>query len=758
VPINVTINANAEKALQGITGLGRSLAGLQKVVDRVFPKGGANTGPALMSRQMEQLTRRTQAATQQLQTLQETLKKVSAEHAKVAGFGGPGGDGAKALERQVKQLQTQIRSQQARVGNLQTMQQVAAGMPAPPPPRKREEEEGGGGGGGAMQYLGALGRGMLGPMALLATGAGAAALVKIAYSKAANDMKARADLFPRTLGNLGNDEMTARALRRQGRTFGFNAQESYGAFGALSSGGGHFGGGLERDAQTAMQMARMFGLDVGGQAGTLAEAQKMGAFKSGDAKRFAQILAQEIAHSGLGPRAEEVQQATLMLLNSAMSTQARAGAGGLMGLQTLFNRTGIPAFQGMRGAGIIASMQGQFNNPGSDRDSALDQLVMRQLGVKGYYKQERFRETAFQDPRLLAQYIKTVRANTKRSPQEDELETTLKGRFPELTYSRLEALRKATGNFSAITPAAVRGALAPGGADLATGAKKAMGMAGNKLRMGEATLDDFAIRVGTPIVNAVAKAADWGSKEYDQLANIFDNTKSMVDLLQGLSDHFLGTKATGAIQQGMSTVMGDNTGLRGRLDAMSKHGIPEAALGVGLMDLAHRLFVGGAAAEPGKLWKSQLKGIVGATGLRVASEDRPGAITSSGHPSLHSFGQALDIAGSPARMGALFDAIKRHFPGQINELFYSPKGFVKHDRYFSPGSGFGGKALRDDHFDHVHIGLRGHANEATLRIILEEVGVASEASKRALHKAIRQSVGALHEEHSRTQPNRVNTR
>jgi hypothetical protein len=115
---------------------------------------------------------------------------------------------------------------------------------------------------------------------------------------------------------------------------------------------------------------------------------------------------------------------------------------------------------------------------------------------------------------------------------------------------------------------------------------------------------------------------------------------------------------------------------------------------------------GGAASPPqpdSGAWKDMVRAMVSSMGLRITSDNRPGAITVSGHPSLHSTGHALDIGGAPEKLATMFDYIRRTYPGQIREMFYSPAGFVKNGKFFK--SGAFNQAVEDTHQNHLHIAL-----------------------------------------------------
>jgi hypothetical protein len=90
-------------------------------------------------------------------------------------------------------------------------------------------------------------------------------------------------------------------------------------------------------------------------------------------------------------------------------------------------------------------------------------------------------------------------------------------------------------------------------------------------------------------------------------------------------------------------------------------------------------------------------------GLSVTSGYRPGAITSSGNPSLHGVypSKAVDLAGSAGAMTAFFRAeIARGAPG-IRELIHSPY-------WYHPGSGItriSDSSVMAGHYNHVHVGV-----------------------------------------------------
>jgi hypothetical protein len=88
-------------------------------------------------------------------------------------------------------------------------------------------------------------------------------------------------------------------------------------------------------------------------------------------------------------------------------------------------------------------------------------------------------------------------------------------------------------------------------------------------------------------------------------------------------------------------------------------------------------------------------------GLTLTSGYRPGAVTSSGHRSLHAVGQAIDMAGSPQHM-AMYAQAEAGRSG-IAEVIYSPVG------WWHPGAGWGpvtDPTIKAAHYSHVHVGAR----------------------------------------------------
>lgn len=144
----------------------------------------------------------------------------------------------------------------------------------------------------------------------------------------------------------------------------------------------------------------------------------------------------------------------------------------------------------------------------------------------------------------------------------------------------------------------------------------------------------------------------------------------------------------------------DNRG-DGRIGALSgaADGVIDAWVASNLGSLV-RSVAPPAARNPGGLSTKILDelGLAQSMGLSLTSGYRPGSITSSGRPSLHGVGQAIDVAGSAAQMAAFARAVAGR-PG-LAEVLYTPVGG------WYPGSGWVGLSgkIAADHYDHVHVG------------------------------------------------------
>ena len=87
-------------------------------------------------------------------------------------------------------------------------------------------------------------------------------------------------------------------------------------------------------------------------------------------------------------------------------------------------------------------------------------------------------------------------------------------------------------------------------------------------------------------------------------------------------------------------------------------------------------------------------------GLGVVSGLRPGAITSSGNPSHHGTGRALDISGSASGMLSFAKVLAAVFGSRLAELIHTPMGFsIKNGARVAPYA-------QADHYDHVHVAMQ----------------------------------------------------
>jgi len=111
----------------------------------------------------------------------------------------------------------------------------------------------------------------------------------------------------------------------------------------------------------------------------------------------------------------------------------------------------------------------------------------------------------------------------------------------------------------------------------------------------------------------------------------------------------------------------------------------------------------GVAQNPGGLVPNILDdlGLANSMGLTLTSGFRPGSITSSGNPSLHAVGRAIDVAGSGPGMRSFFGAeVVRAAATNLAEIIHSPY-------WWHPGSGvtrISDPQIMADHWDHVHVG------------------------------------------------------
>jgi len=179
------------------------------------------------------------------------------------------------------------------------------------------------------------------------------------------------------------------------------------------------------------------------------------------------------------------------------------------------------------------------------------------------------------------------------------------------------------------------------------------------------------------------------------LASNFEKGRSGADAL-GHSITTVNTKFAG-LQQAADAALG------GLAQAIKK---PAGALrgvgdGIGKQAAFSIPGVGSAALMGANSSLSPFARIGAGFGLHVSSGRRPGSITSSGNPSYHGSGEAIDMAGSPAGMMSTFKTLRSKFGSRLAELIYTPGGAgIKNGRPFT----YTGQVARD-HFDHVHVAL-----------------------------------------------------
>jgi hypothetical protein len=777
--VRVDVRAEVSGAEKTIKAFSRSLEGCGRVVSAAFGARGGGLAVTSMSKGLVDLSRRAGEAKRGVEELSRVLSRLQQERGRLQGMAGAvNPSDVRELQARERIVQRDLLRARRRSAILDERLGVRGEM---------EPGEPGGGGGGRPSFnSGDLRRlatpggiaGMAEQVAggLLAEGgvlggavAAVAALVTggaiTSFKKASAEQQMLADFLPRVmnaggLAGLGGSSQGMRDiaanLRNTGKQFGFGSAETLGIMGAIAPAGGRPGGGLERDATAAMQMARMFGIDAGQQAGMLGEAGKMGAFKPGDARKFASMLAQEIATTGLGPRATEVQEATLMLANRAMATMPDAGNTAGMALQTLFNRSGVEAFTGMRGAGVLSNIQSAIANPTGDAEGALDQAVFRKMGIRDFFGQEEEREKGILgDPKLLPTYIQFLRQNGK---SERETRFLLKKRFG-IPMLQSKALFAGLGGMENVTTGRVNEVqrfLKNGGRTLDQGAAAAMGLPGNIFRRGAADVEAIALRAGTPMAQKLAEAvkattdvADKAEKIWDTSKEIRENTGTLAALALKGAIANPGNPLAGAAG-GLGLGLGEKAGIA--LGQKAKSLYDRYILGIPAAGAAG----GGADLQPGDTTataKIKVKSLAQKYGLKVSSEDRPGAITSYGHPSLHSVHRAIDFSGGTVEQKmAFFEAVHKQFPG-LAELFFSPSGFYK------AGHRFAAKAeLYRQHTGHVHVGFGDPHVTAADKAVTVNFYDHSAATSHALDQTIHRAINAAKLHNARSHPNRKNPR
>jgi hypothetical protein len=555
--VSIDVSARTGGAEKELQQFSRVLTGLSKLWENAMGGRGGRQGAQgvqQVSKSVEKLGRDAQRATDNLKRIGQTLEQVAKQRQALEKTGSvflKDRDQYKLLQDQERSLQRQSRTWQTIAANRAMMAQGAANGAQPPGPGA----PGGNSGRGALagrfasplqQFAQSVGGGLGGPVVGALIGGGLATalggMVVHAIRESMESQKEAADFIPRMRpGALaGTDAFgLTRRMRGVGMPFGFNTRESMGVFQSMSEGGSNFGHGLERDARSAMQFGRMFGVDAGGEASQLATAQRTGAFKAGDAKRFAGMLATEIARTGLGPRAQEVQEATLMLLNQQLHTLGTANAGPIMALQTAFNKTGIAGLTGLAGANTISKLQDAVTNPGSEASEALNFSVFRKMGAKSLYDVRYLQEEGLNNRKYLPTLFRTVEQSAPNNEAADiALQQHTNG---ALSLHMLKMLRQRMGgrlsNFTSGGLKDIERMLGSGGGFLEKGGAGAMeAMPGNQLRKIEAHLHDLMMKFGEPATQKLIEIAGSADKTVSRLEGVLKSSDTSAHKLNAIAD------------------------------------------------------------------------------------------------------------------------------------------------------------------------------------------------------------------------------
>lgn len=168
--------------------------------------------------------------------------------------------------------------------------------------------------------------------------------------------------------------------------------------------------------------------------------------------------------------------------------------------------------------------------------------------------------------------------------------------------------------------------------------------------------------------------------------DLFDGIKTGIDKIAG---------PLGKVADAFGAIKGAVSGAAGAVGGFFGDGVIGAGLGA---------FAGGGARSISPTLFDDLA-LGQSMGLGLSSGYRPGAVTSTGNPSLHGVfpAKAIDMAGSEAAMRAFFlrEVARGPFTG-LREVIHSPF-------WWHPGVGItripasAGSVLRD-HYSHVHVG------------------------------------------------------
>lgn len=523
--VSIPVGANTGQATQQINKLQQQLGKFGGAVKGLFGGQSAQQA-ATYNKHLQQLERNLERVTMRVKSLQGAQAQLLQQQKQLQA-------GGVSLTRQdplFKAIQQNQRS-------LTFWQGKQMGAQAQLTTMQGNRPSVGGGGGGTAQFLagqfqnvaGGIGGTLLKALGIGAITGGLAAVASKAFLTAADEQKLLADLLPRMrtpdqLLNRTSPKGYMNNFRNLTMPYGYSGVEGLKIAEALAPGTNDRG--LQRDTQTAMQMARMFGLDAGGQASMLGEAGKMGAFRPGDARKFAEMLAREIGKNN--PRAQEVQEATLTLLHRQMAMSGTTAPAAAMALQTSLARTGIPGLQGQFGANVIGQMESHFGGATDDASVAFTEAMLRdQRGVRGYYATRRAKENiqAGKDPYF---FRDAVREAYQISPHESAAKDLLSSRLGIPMILLDEIGRHTSGglrNFKGVNPKG----FTMGGDLLGPGSAAAMSLTGNQFRKGEATVSGLLARGGTPMVQGIGTLVDKASTQIQKLLLIEDHTKTMAE-------------------------------------------------------------------------------------------------------------------------------------------------------------------------------------------------------------------------------------
>lgn len=545
--VSIGVSANTQQAQRQISGLNTTFGKLAAGTKTLFGSGGA-TQVNTYNKHLQNLERNLERVNQRMKTLQGTQAALIQQQKSLQGSGGSNNPAS------VMQLATIQKALQQNTRSMSFWQAKQVGMQAQVGVAQAAAPPGVGGGGGGMvgfmtntmtQLAGGIGGGILKALGVGAMIHGAAAIAGKAFGTAADEQKILADLLPRM--RMGDNLSKASPkgymnnFRDMSTPLGFSGVEGLQVASAMSPGTSSHG--LFNDTKTAMQMARMFGIDAGSEASSLADAGKMGAFVPGQAKRFAEMLAGEIAVTGMGPRAAEVQEATLSLLHQQISGSGSTSLGAALAQQAILSKTGVPGLQGKFGADFLTQAGTHFGGAQDDSTVAFTEAMLRdQRGVTGYYATRRAKENiaAGKDPRFLGDTIQEAYQLSAHPDAAKDLLSKVLG-VPMIKLDEID--NKSPGGLRGITAqrtlATMRGLKGAGGR-LDAGSAAAMSLPGNQVREGEATLSAVLARIGTPLVQGVGALVAKASHTVQKLMSIADSGNSIAKNTEEIANHFGG--------------------------------------------------------------------------------------------------------------------------------------------------------------------------------------------------------------------------